>query len=149
MINRHLVAVYGTLKRGQAAHSMLDDARFLFEDVTVDHFFMLDVGFPMICVPSKGFQGSIDLHPVLVEVYSVDTALLARLYKFESVGSLYMPEQIQLASGVTATMFVYYGGMQRWAKGTLDLVEPNEGGILDWSGDERTEAMITKEAAVG
>ena len=76
----HLVAVYGSLKRGYFNHDLLHGAEFVGEDWLFD-FSLYDLGpFPaVISHPSEG---------VLVEVYRITTHQLHRLDQLEGFDSV-------------------------------------------------------------
>ena len=71
----HLVAVYGSLKRGHFNHDLLEDAEYLGEDFLFDYT-LYDLGaFPAI---KKGESDG-----VIVEIYRVTTQQLHRLDQLE------------------------------------------------------------------
>ncbi|QSP96378.1 gamma-glutamylcyclotransferase [Marinobacter salinisoli] len=100
----HLVAVYGTLKRGHYNSHLLEDAVFLGED-TLTALTLYDLG---------AFPGAL-LHPssgVQVEVYSVTRGILWQLDALEVFlpdapeQSLYLREQLPTRHG-TAWTYIY------------------------------------------
>lgn len=80
----NLVMVYGTLKRGQRNAHYLRDAKFIGEARTLDHFDMLDVGFPVI-LPQKQETA----FPVYGELYEVSDNELISLDRLEGEGRMY------------------------------------------------------------
>ncbi len=95
-----MVAVYGTLKRGFGANSMLNDAHMVGSGTTVPAYRMTDVGFPMIKKDDEG-------HPVRVEVY--DEPNWQVLDRYEGVPNLYERHiiPIELDSGETVEAYIY------------------------------------------
>ncbi len=88
----HLIFVYGTLKRGCSNHHVLADQQLLGEARTVSGYRLHHLGdYPgMIAAPD-------DTTGVAGEVWSVDTATLARLDAFEGTAEgLYRREPIKL-----------------------------------------------------
>src|SRR5690606_19616506 len=86
------VFVYGTLRRGEANHRLLERATFLREARTIPAFSLRDLGaFPGL------FAGGHT--PVVGEVYEVDAATLARLDRLEGHPSFYRREPIALDDG--------------------------------------------------
>lgn len=89
---RHLIFVYGTLKRGCSNHHVLGAQQFLGEARTIPGYRLHHLGeYPgMIAAPD-------DTAGVAGEVWSVDTATLARLDAFEGTAEgLYRRERIEL-----------------------------------------------------
>jgi gamma-glutamylcyclotransferase (GGCT)/AIG2-like uncharacterized protein YtfP len=82
-----MLFVYGTLRRGQANHSQLADARFVAEARTEPRFELVDLG---------GFPALLEGGDTAVsgELYELDGELLARLDEFEDVPQLYERKQI-------------------------------------------------------
>jgi gamma-glutamylcyclotransferase (GGCT)/AIG2-like uncharacterized protein YtfP len=97
-LERHLVFVYGTLKRGHGNHHWLAEAVFLGESSLHDAV-LHDLGpFPMAIEGDGAVQG---------EVYAVDDAGLARLDRLEGTPRLYGRHHRTLADGRRA--WVYLG----------------------------------------
>ena len=93
-----LVFVYGTLKRGERNHHWLQGARWVGE-VERPGLVLHDLGpFPMAVVGEGRAFG---------ELYEVDSAILARLDQLEGYPRLYDPQQLPLADGQRA--WVYLG----------------------------------------
>jgi gamma-glutamylcyclotransferase (GGCT)/AIG2-like uncharacterized protein YtfP len=102
-MNRHLVFVYGTLRRGgtRAMQTIFPAATFI--DYATVQGRLYDFGdYPgLLLDDSNSF--------VAGEVYEVDDELLKRLDEFEA-GSHYLRKQVELAVGVgrqTALVYVY------------------------------------------
>lgn len=100
--------VYGTLKRGFANHSLLDDATFLgrFRSIVPYPLVVGGAFFSpyLLDIPGKGER-------VFGEVYTVSSDTLARLDVLENVGVNYARSTMVVAStydpSFTATTFVY------------------------------------------
>lgn len=125
MINRHVVAVYGTLKKGLRNHYLLEGAKFLGEDTTTDKFIMLQIGgsYPAIIPHEKG-------NTVTVEIYEVNTETMMNLHELEGVPTVYFPERVTLKGGTEAFIFVWVAGAPK----ALAVVKPREDGVLSWDG---------------
>jgi gamma-glutamylaminecyclotransferase len=89
------VFVYGTLRRGEGNHRLLQGARFVGEACTVPGFALCDLGaFPGLVRDGAG--------TVAGELYDVDAATLAALDRLEGVPSFYRRERVEL-KGVGST----------------------------------------------
>lgn len=89
---KHLVAVYGSLKRGFGNHQLLTDAEFLGED-TIGGWRMLHLG---------GFPGIIDGNSeeiILIEAYKVSDDEFTRLDSLEGYPSFYNRKQVSTSFG--------------------------------------------------
>lgn len=90
---KHLVAVYGTLKRGQGNHRLIDYgiangiAEFVTATTTVDPYLMWEGGFPMVEMGTEEKTGAVNVH---VEVYRVDDEILDHLDALEGHPNFYM-----------------------------------------------------------
>jgi len=92
------VFVYGTLRRGQGNHVVLDGARFVRTARTLEGWAMLDLGaFPGV-VPGDG--------AIVGELYEVSQHVLKRLDRLEGHPTFYHRERVQLAGGGEALMYV-------------------------------------------
>jgi gamma-glutamylcyclotransferase (GGCT)/AIG2-like uncharacterized protein YtfP len=102
-MNRHLVFVYGTLRRGDAGAMSIrfPTARFI-ADARVDGS-LYDLGaFPGLLLGESN-------SPVIGEVYEVDNELLKELDDFEA-SSHYLRKQVEIALGMhrnTCWVYVY------------------------------------------
>lgn len=65
------VFVYGTLKRGHGNHSLLREAKFIGEALTIKKFRLFDVGFPYAVPSQKGAR-------LKGEVYEVNSPEIMR-----------------------------------------------------------------------
>jgi gamma-glutamylaminecyclotransferase len=91
-----LLFVYGSLKRGQANHAQLGDARFVGAARTEARFALRIIdGYPAL-VPGE--------RAVLGELYRIATLELGRLDEFEGDG--YLRQEIELESGARALGYV-------------------------------------------
>jgi gamma-glutamylcyclotransferase (GGCT)/AIG2-like uncharacterized protein YtfP len=75
--------VYGTLRKGQAAHDLLDGAEFVTSAWTQAEFTFVDMG---------GYPGLVDggRTAVFGEIYEVQAATLTMLDRYEDVPHLYI-----------------------------------------------------------
>lgn len=96
-MSRHLVFVYGTLKRGGCNHALLERATFVDHAHTLPEYVMIDGPYPRI---DHAAEGDRDAAQIVGEVYRVDDATLRALDVLEDAPDLYRREQIevQLAS---------------------------------------------------
>lgn len=96
---RHLLFVYGTLKRGQPNHHFLAGALFLGEDQTRPEFTMYDLGaFPgVVAGGSSSISG---------ELYELDDSTLARVDRLEGHPSFYERTSNILVSGRTCWIYL-------------------------------------------
>jgi gamma-glutamylcyclotransferase (GGCT)/AIG2-like uncharacterized protein YtfP len=86
------VFVYGSLRRGEAAAGLLEDARFLGEHVTEPRFTMFDLGeYPAVIA-----QGT---SSITGEVYEIDATLLARLDRYEEYPVVYTRQAVSTLWG--------------------------------------------------
>ena len=87
-----LIFVYGTLLRGEANHPQLSDAAFVRSACTEARYELVDLG---------GYPALLEDGNTAVsgEVYDVNSALLARLDRFEEVPELYERKPIALIDG--------------------------------------------------
>jgi len=87
-----LIFVYGTLLRGEANHPELSDAAFVRSACTEARYELVDLG---------GYPALLEDGDTAVsgEVYDVNSALLARLDRFEEVPALYERKPVALIDG--------------------------------------------------
>ena len=100
-----LVAVYGTLRRGQHNHAVLGASCFVGLAKTAPRYTLFDLG--------VGFPGMVEggESSVVVELYEVDAATLARLDRLEGVDhGLYRRVSIELADGLQVSGYLLGGG---------------------------------------
>ncbi len=95
------VFVYGSLRRGQSNHSLLDGASFLGVCRTAPRYTMWNLGAYPGVVP-----GGRDA--IVGEVYRIDKRTLARLDELEAYPVLYTRERISTPFG-PAWMYIYQG----------------------------------------
>ena len=93
-----LLFVYGTLRRGEANHAHLDDARFVRTACTEPRYELVDLG----GYPALLEDGST---AVIGELYEIDSSRLERLDAFEDVPTLYQRKSIRLAD-IEAEVYV-------------------------------------------
>lgn len=81
-----LLWVYGTLRRGEAAHAMLRDCAYLGQWWTPPNFYLIDLGeYPGVIVGQQS---------VLGEVYVVDGITLDRVDAYEAAPESYSREML-------------------------------------------------------
>lgn len=101
----HLVAVYGTLRKGFNNHGLLASARFLGAGDTIGRYAMACDGIPYVSSEERE-----DGHNLHVEVYAVDDATLERLDSLEGHPDWYHRKEvpIKLDNGVVAHSYLYF-----------------------------------------
>jgi gamma-glutamylcyclotransferase (GGCT)/AIG2-like uncharacterized protein YtfP len=83
------IFVYGTLLRGEAAHGLLGDARFVGAAHTEPSFTLLDLGeYPALVAGGRD--------RVAGEIYEIDAARLAALDAYEDCPAMYARRDLQL-----------------------------------------------------
>ena len=103
------VFVYGTLKRGFSANSMLQGARYLGEGV-IEGYDMYDLGsFPAIIEGEGKVRG---------EVYEVDKGTLNLLDFYEGVPNLYVRKKVKvkMENGKIEDAYAYIFRNKRYLK---------------------------------
>lgn len=102
---QHTVFVYGTLKRGQGNHYLLDHkgAQFVSEATTVGSWLMYDGGFPRVARLQRGLPKDHFLRGrvghVKGEVFKVDEPTFMALDRLEGYPRLYDREKVSVVSG--------------------------------------------------
>ena len=92
------VFVYGSLRRGERAHSLLKGARLVAEGWTPAQFTLLDLGeYPGLVAGGTT--------AVLGEIYEVDEAVLAELDRYEEAPEVYERIEMRIA-GHDALVYV-------------------------------------------
>lgn len=108
-LQRQLVFVYGSLKRGMGNHQQLAGARFVGTG-QLGGLQLFDLGpFPMAVVTAEAEAEDEAL--LQGELYAVDAAQLAALDRFEGVPRLYERQRHQLSDG--REVWVYVGRSQQ------------------------------------
>lgn len=101
---RHLVFVYGTLKRGHRNHRRLDGAAFVSGAATVMPYVLMAGRIPVM------FEDDGTGVPVTGELYAMDDGMLAMLDHFEGHPAWYCRERIavrDLRTGQVCQAFAY------------------------------------------
>ncbi len=93
----HLVAVYGTLRRGQSNHHLMQGCAMLGQE-TLAGFCMYDLGPYPAAIPAAG--------QIVCELYQVNTAQLHQLDQLEDVPREYRREQVATGLG-SAFIYLY------------------------------------------
>jgi len=127
-MSKYLVAVCGTLRKGQRANGMMGGG-YVGRGLTVATYNMWDVGISYIQPDEQG-------HKVVVDVYEVDADTLAGLDMYEGVPSHYTREKtlVSMDNGGDTLWCNIYEAVE--ASG--EKVEPING-VLDWVASCGTE----------
>ena len=101
----HLIAVYGTLRKGFGNHGLLSDARLLDSGITIDQYAMVCEGIPYV---ASGHRE--DGNNLAVEVYAVNDETLKEVDRLENHPEWYQRKEIKvkLDNGVIATAWLYF-----------------------------------------
>jgi gamma-glutamylaminecyclotransferase len=100
-MERALLFVYGTLKRGKGNHYFLEKAKFLGEAKTVEKFALYDIGVPAV----KDYP---PLYQIRGELYLVDTTTLSIIDALEGHPTVYIRTPVQVeCKGKTYWAWIY------------------------------------------
>ena len=121
------IFVYGTLKRGFHAHSLLSSApsSFYSEIRTSKDYHLYDVG----SFPGLIFDSSIEGQGVLGELYEVPEAAFKSLDRYECVSTgLFRREIIELEDGTKCSAYIFNSNLDNshiidegvWLEGDSD-----------------------------
>tara|TARA_R110002153_G_scaffold220015_1_gene372515 strand:+ start:11198 stop:12262 length:1065 start_codon:yes stop_codon:yes gene_type:complete len=101
----HLVAVYGTLRKGFGNHRLLSSARLLGAGQTIEQYAMVAQGIPYVASGHRE-EG----HNLRVEVYAVDDATLKQLDQLENHPEWYQRKEIKISldNGIVVTSWLYF-----------------------------------------
>lgn len=141
MSTKHILFVYGTLKKGESNHDILSCDlcqgghnscyRFLGSARTIQRFDMYCCGsYPIAVVNPLGA-------PIEGEVYEINDQTLAFIDELEGHPDFYRRRQIVLDTGHMAWVYI-------WNREQLDfeqLVSPS-GGFLRWSGHQQCDESL-------
>ena len=135
----HRVFVYGSLKRGQWNHPLLNDLNAVFkgETVTQQRFHMLNGS----VAQSRRFPVLLEDHPassaraVAGEIYHVNDECLAQMDRLERVPDSYERKVVDVTEdGHAVQAFIYVGNALRWSNSGWSLwTGTNDTGALDWN----------------
>ncbi|SDF95652.1 Uncharacterized conserved protein YtfP, gamma-glutamylcyclotransferase (GGCT)/AIG2-like family [Methanolobus vulcani] len=96
------IFVYGTLKKGDPNHALLDGSHFVCTTRTTDNYIMVDLGaFPGVLKPEDISQ--MPLSTIMGEVYEINEKTLEDLDYYE--GEWYYREEVRLECGFSALMY--------------------------------------------
>jgi len=102
-----LVAVYGTLRKGQGNHRVMGDSKFINSGKTVEQFTLTDYcsgGFPAL-------DKTVPTHNVVMEVYEVvDANGASRIDQLEGYGHGFYDRsvvEVELADGTVVEAWTY------------------------------------------
>jgi gamma-glutamylaminecyclotransferase len=127
---KHLVFVYGTLKRhGGAWEYFLINQKFVGEATSVNKFIVLGGGFPVALYTKEEA-------PIRGEIYEVDDETVERLDGYEGEGHLFK-RQLQrflCTNGETLAAQMYFGIPEVWSHRADDRgLAPIKDGYFQWS----------------
>ena len=94
MTDKHMVFVYGTLKRGFGNNRLLSGSKFLGEARTEDKFALYESGIPFVIEDEQVSQ-------ISGEVYEVDERTLARLDRLEGHPNWYFRKMVNISVNAT------------------------------------------------
>jgi gamma-glutamylaminecyclotransferase len=99
----HIIFVYGTLRKGQWNHYLLDGSKFLGMARTKQKYALYGSGIPFLSRTRAVSQ-------VTGEVYAVDEATLQRLDELEGHPDAYTRElaEVVLENGTELTAWIYF-----------------------------------------
>lgn len=123
----YLVAVYGTLKRGNGNHRLLSDSEFIGTGCTRKEYGLKSMGgFPSIIAGNDR---------VRVEVYLVNPKAMSRLDQLEGYPSFYNREQvtITLENGKELQAWMYFVAQPNTIKSNPDFTKKDKLGWLNWN----------------
>ncbi len=111
--------IYGTLKRGQVSHHLLNGQRFLGEAETVPAYRLLDLGwYPGLAECECEGRG----RRVRGEVWEIDSHCLAILDDYE--GSEYVRKPVRLESDASSQSWI---GVESYLLRVPDVSKPEAG----------------------
>ncbi len=95
------IFVYGTLKKGDSNHQLLNGSRYICTTRTIEKYTMIDLGrFPGVLKDKKTSQSSSSIYG---EVYEISPRTLEILDEYE--GEWYFREEVELENGTKALMY--------------------------------------------
>ena len=102
-IRKHIIFVYGTLRRGQGNHHLLNTSKFIGVAKTKNEYALYASGVPFLSRTSAVSQ-------VVGEVYSVDQVTLMRLDQLEGHPDFYKREivEVVMQDGTELKAWVYF-----------------------------------------
>lgn len=100
-MNKHKVAVYGSLRKGLYNHRVLDGSEFIKETKTSFPANLRSFG-PYPFVHTSNTEKA---SPISVEIYEVDDSGLQRLDHLEGYPNFYDRTQFEFEDGTTAWMY--------------------------------------------
>lgn len=106
---KHLVAVYGTLRKGFHNHKLLRHSNCLGSGQTIEQYAMVCTGIPYV-LPGHREDG----YNIHVEVYAVDDSVLASLDRLENHPDWYQraKTKISLDNGLVADAWLYFNDVE-------------------------------------
>ena len=102
-IHTHLIFVYGTLRKGQGNHRLLERSKFIRNAKTKLRYALYGNGVPFLSRTKAVSQ-------ITGEVYSIDNATLSRLDELEGHPDMYKREQAEvvLQNGTELNAWIYF-----------------------------------------
>lgn len=104
-----VVFVYGTLKKNQSNHRLLNNAKFIGEATTIDKFVLVDFGsFPTLAKPEKNMTGY-SIHGEVYELNNFDRLdQLEGFYKVDHPDNYYNRDIYQIkCNNETISAWIY------------------------------------------
>ncbi len=96
------IFVYGTLKKGDSNHQLLDGSEYICTTRTIGKYTMLDLGlFPGVLKDERSSRSSASF--IHGEVYDITPHTLEALDNYE--GEWYFREEIELEFGIEALIY--------------------------------------------
>lgn len=92
MNTQHLLAVYGTLRKGYGNHRLLNGARFI-RDQWLAGFIMCGTSIPFV------FSSRLPGQEIKIEIYEVDQKTLERIDRLEGHPNWYRREMVETDVG--------------------------------------------------
>ncbi len=131
----HRVFVYGTLRRGQSNHALLETSRFIAEAATLRTYWMITTGaFPIVL---DAVPADCGLPPLAIagEIYHVDDATLEQLDRLERKGIAYDRKVTDVdEAGHKVVAHIYIGVADYWHDRRLPAwTIQNQRGELQWA----------------
>jgi gamma-glutamylcyclotransferase (GGCT)/AIG2-like uncharacterized protein YtfP len=131
----HRVFVYGTLRRGQSNHALLETSRFIGEAATLSSYWMITTGVFPIVLDAVSADFGFPALSVAGEIYHVDDAALKQLDRLEREGVAYDRKVTDVyEAGHKVKAHIYVGVADYWHRRRLPAwTIQNERRELEWA----------------
>ena len=98
---KHPIFVYGTLKKGEGNHFLLNGSDYICATQTSGKFTLLDLGsYPAVIISPKNYF-------ISGEIYEIDDYVLAQLDQLEDYPNYYIRRMIMTQAGMLAWMYYF------------------------------------------